>query len=90
MQFSTLVDFYICMLCNIDVEPNELLYVSVAIGGFLVDRFGCRVVGIFGTTLVCIGYFLSGFATHLVHLYITFSLITGRSRLVKIQEHCGY
>ncbi|ESN94729.1 hypothetical protein HELRODRAFT_180058 [Helobdella robusta] len=45
--------------------------------GLAVDRYGCRVVCIFGSIVCALGMFLSFFATRVTILYFTYGLLSG-------------
>ncbi|XP_066272168.1 monocarboxylate transporter 13-like [Branchiostoma lanceolatum] len=47
------------------------------VSGALIRKFGSRPVAMTGGVFVCIGYFLSSFATEIYHVYVTLGLVAG-------------
>ncbi len=45
--------------------------------GRAMDKFGPRIVLIFGCIMWCVGVFLTSFATELWHIYVTYCLLIG-------------
>ena len=42
-----------------------------------IELYGCRIVSMFGSIIVCVGIALSALATSTVYLYISYGVITG-------------
>ena len=54
-----------------------LIFFAGPVAGKLINRFGCRIIGISGTLLNALGLFLSSFVTSLPLMFLTFSLLCG-------------
>ena len=54
-----------------------LIFFVGPVTGKLINRFGCRIVAIFGALLNALGLFLSSFVTSLPLMFLTFSLLCG-------------
>ena len=53
-------------------------HVMVVINGSLIQEFSWRFVAMTGAILVSLGFATSAFATSVVHLFFTYSILTGR------------
>ncbi|XP_072039055.1 uncharacterized protein [Amphiura filiformis] len=54
-----------------------LMGFSSLVSGMVVKKFGCRRTAIIGGLIITIGLIASAFASSIVHLFLTLSLITG-------------
>ncbi|UYV61903.1 hypothetical protein LAZ67_1007028 [Cordylochernes scorpioides] len=52
----------------------------------LANQYGCRPVTIVGSVIACIAFVLSFFATNIVHLYLTFGLLSDFNISTKIRK----